>query len=320
MDLPILQALKDGEKFDFATLADNIEQADEFWDWWWATKSETGVLTRPEIIADGDPILTHTDCKAVVDFARHAELFDRPLWETITSGRLPSRDGWPREQFRERLIRLVFGSSTKLAAAPHIVFAGGGYGSGKTTTLNHLACQGKLPVKLRDLVGVDVFKLLIPEFHLIKNVADGRASLTVQRECQELAADLFDMLLESRRSFIWDSSMSNKAETTARIALARDNGYTLTMIAVLTPLEIAIQQAMNRAQQSRRFPHPNALPNSHSGFREAFHDYVPLFDAVTVFAKEAAGSDNCYVVGEKMIGTNDLAIFDEPLLSRALSS
>jgi hypothetical protein len=54
MDLPILEKLKDGVKFDFATLADNVEKADLFWDWWWKEKWEKGTLDRPETIEDQD--------------------------------------------------------------------------------------------------------------------------------------------------------------------------------------------------------------------------------------------------------------------------
>jgi hypothetical protein len=52
MNLPILQKLKDGEKLDFATLADNVEQTEEYWEWWWdkspgGCEETSGSAVRP---------------------------------------------------------------------------------------------------------------------------------------------------------------------------------------------------------------------------------------------------------------------------------
>ena len=57
MNLPILAKLKDGEKFDFQTLANNVEQTEEYWEWWWAEKAKSDEISRPEIISEDDPIL-----------------------------------------------------------------------------------------------------------------------------------------------------------------------------------------------------------------------------------------------------------------------
>lgn len=318
MHLPILEKLKDGEKFEFSVLAENVEQTEEFLHWWWAEKAQEGVISRPEIIEDNDPILTETLSKPSVDLACYPDFFDRTLLDATRQGRLPSRNGCPRGHFRDLLLRIVAPSSVALTGRPQLVFAGGGYGSGKTTVLNMLAQSGMLPVQLAHLVGVDVFKPLVPEYNLIKAVADGRASLTVQKECQELATDLFDLLTEHGRSFAWDSSMSNLDETTARLERAREKGYELTMIAVLTPQDVATRQAMRRAQLSRRFPNPKALPDSHEGFRRNFNAYIPLFDEITVFANGGGGPDSCVVVAEKAAGANELAIMDQEMFSRAL--
>lgn len=315
MILPILPKLKEGEKWDFPTLAENQAQTEEFWAWWWTEKAQAGVISRPEVIEDGDAILTETVNKATVDVGCCPEFFDRTLANAIIQGLLPARDGLPREHYRNLLLRMVAGGSPRTTGRAQIVFAGGGYGSGKTTVLNSLTQAGQLP---RHHVGVDVFKPLIPEYNLIKAVADGRASLTVQKECQELASALFEQLVEEGRSFIWDSSMSNQQATEVRIQQARERGYELTMIAVLTPLEVATRQAMHRARLSRRFPHPDFLPKSHVGFRQAFSAYVPLFDEVTVVANLGDGDDAACVVAEKS-GTNELVMLDEDRFTRALS-
>jgi len=320
MEIPILERLKAGEKFDFPTLAENVDQTQRFWDWWWQTKVRGEVIERPEIIADNDPILDLTISKPLVEFNRYPEFFHHFLQRAIKAGCLPASGKLPRAQFGEALKQHMMGSSVYLGTRPQLVFAGGGYGSGKTTILNFLAHEERLPVEMRHMVGVDVFKPLVPEYNLITAVGDGRASLTVQAECQQIASDLFEIFVESRRSFIWDSSMSDAAATEARIQQARDEGYELTMIAVLTPLEVAIRQAMGRAQDSHRFPNPVALPKSHVDFRAAFHSYVPLFDEVIVFANQGGGTDNCSVIAEKTAEMNQLAIHDKELFRSALAA
>lgn len=317
MNLPILEKLKEGTKFDFDTLACNVEQTDEFWIWWWAEKAQAGVIARPEIIEDSDPILTLTALKPTVDSGHYTDFFDRILLNAVRQGRLPSGNEHPREQFQTLALQMVASSSAKLPGQPQIVFSGGGYGSGKSTILNYLAESGTIDLKLAHLVGVDVFKPLIPEYNLIKAVADGRASLTVQKECMELASGLFEVLVECGRSFAWDSSMSDEQATLKRIQLAKQHGYALTLIAVLTPLDVAIRQGMNRAKYSRRFPHPKALPESHVGFRKSFQAYVPLFERVMVFGNQGEPHE-AICVAQKLSGKT-LAIHDEDLLSSLLN-
>jgi predicted ABC-type ATPase len=318
MDLPILQKLKDGERFDFATLADNTEQTDEYWDWWWQSADRESELVRPEIIADDDPILTPTCKKDVVEHWELVEFFDKTLRNLVKSGAIPCKHRSSRSELRDHVQRIVFGSSTRLQDRPQLVFAGGGYGSGKTFALNYLAEEGCLPVETRHLVGVDIFKNLIPEYHLIKAVADGRASLTVQQECKELADVLFDRLVAAGNSFAWDSSMGNRDDAMRRIQLAKNAGYEITLIAVLTPYSQAVQQAMRRAFLTRRFPHPKALPESHRNFRLNFNDYVPLFDEVTVFANSRNHSDSPMVIARKSGEGKGLEVLDQALLESLL--
>jgi predicted ABC-type ATPase len=245
VELPILGRLKAGVKFDFGTLADNVEQTDEFWDWWWEGQGATEEIIRPETISDNDPILVPTHQKCDVDLCSYGDLFDRFILDAQKLDRLPITDGTDRGEFHALLVRIVFQNSTKLTSRPQVIFSGGGYGSGKSYILNHLALSGALPVEVEHHVGVDVFKNLIPEYNLIKAVADGRASLTVQKECQALANRLFALLVQAGRSFIWDSSMSNEAETLARIRLCKAAGYAMTLIGVLTPQNVVYARRWN---------------------------------------------------------------------------
>jgi predicted ABC-type ATPase len=301
MNLPILGRLKDGVKFDFCTLADNVEQTDEFFEWWWEEKAKDGEISRPEVIADEDPILQETAYKSIADLCGFREHFDKTLFKLTETGAIPVMNALTRDTFRSMIMRIVAHASTKLPGRPQIVFSGGGYGSGKTTVLNVLSEKQVLPVPMSNLIGADVFKQLIPEYNLIKAVGDGRASMTVQKECVKLASILGEHLIEAERSFVLDSSMSDWEQTMKRIDLAKKHNYEMTMVAVLTPVEVAIRQAMRRAKLSRRFPNPEALPNSHVSFVQVFRKYFEHFDEIFIFANMGSGGDS-EVVAEKRDG------------------
>jgi hypothetical protein len=214
-------------------------------------------------------------------------------------------------------MKLIGCNSIKLPdRPPRLIFTGGGYGSGKTTIVNKLALDGTIGLNAKHMVGVDYFKLYMPEFSLITSVADGRASLTVQQECKNLSDELYKSFVAEGLSFIWDSSMSNEAETRRKIEMAAEKGYELSMIAVLTPEPVAIKQAMERAFDTRRFPNPVALPESHGNFRKAFSGYLPHFQDVLVFGK-VDESELPMLIGKKS-GGNDLAIADEILFNRLI--
>jgi hypothetical protein len=317
MNLPILGKLKDGVKFDFDTLADNFDAVEAFWEWWWENR-DLNIIDRPEIIADDDPILEATQGKKTADLLSYSDFFSDFLINAIASSKLTAGQCLLRGPFRDQVARIVGSNSVELPDGPQLIFAGGGYGSGKTTMLGHLAQCGKLPLKMCHMVGVDYCKLYMPEFNLIQGISDGRASVTVQSECKNLGSNLFMKLVQDRKSFIWDSSMSDEKETRDRIALARDQGYRMSMIAVLTPLEIATRQAMKRARETRRFPHKDALPQSHTGFRKALMGYIPAFDNVTVFANLGEQADVPEVIAERIDG-KELAILNDELFNRLSS-
>jgi predicted ABC-type ATPase len=318
MNLPILHRLKDGEKFDFQTLADSIEDVEQYWHCWWEN-ADLGKISRPETIVDDDPILEETSLKTTVDSLSYDEFFNKFLHDALKAEDLPEGELIGREKFRTDLLKLICERSIK-EQEPQIVFAGGGYGSGKTTILNRLGAIGELTLTARQAIGVDYFKLYIPEFSLIQSVSDGRASLTVQKECKAMADKAFSILIKEKKSFILDSSMSNKMETQTKISMAKSQGYYLTLIAVLTPIGKATSQAMRRARETRRFPHPDALPQSHNEFRRHFYSYLDAFDKVSVFANSEKCGNIPAVVAMKSGREKPLALLDDKLFNELLLS
>jgi hypothetical protein len=295
MILPILPKLKDGEKFDFDTLADNDEETERFWEWWWEGRRQD-LISRPEIIHDEDPILIETVEKQSVDLISRSPFFNEWLTSTLQQRLLTAGYHVPRETFRTELCKLICNHRSASLEEPVIVFAGGGYGSGKTTVLNFMCERNALPLKGIHIVGVDIFKLLVPEFSLITAVSDGRASLTVQKECKGLANEAFSALVEQKKSFIWDSSLSDRDDAISRIQAAKSAGY----------------------KTHRRFPHPTFLPLSHKGFRENLIPLSGFFDEAIVFAKDDSGADTPSVIAEKRGGEKELVIHSESRFSSLL--
>lgn len=319
---PILEALKAGEKFSFPLLASAIEDAEAHWQGWWEGRN-LQAITRPEVIADDDPLLTETINKEFADTKTGLDFFDRYfLRRLLDCGYLPIGEQLPRSGFRDLLVNNLACVAPELEH-PVVYFAGGGYGSGKTTTLDFMRNHAQFPFQSAGVLGVDCFKLYLPEFDMIRLVGDGRASSLVQREAVLMANQLFDRLVAQRRSFAWDSSMSNYPETVAKIEKLRDAGYSLKMVAVFTPLATATRQAMDRARRTRRFPNAVMLPKSHADFFAAFLGYLDYFQDIKVFYNNppvfGAGFQDPVLLAESVASDNKLVIHDQRLFESFVS-
>lgn len=316
----ICDALKAGERLPFDLLACHYDDTCEFWNWWWETKANCKELSRPYTIQDDDQILIPTISKVIVDTQSRQEFFSEFLIQPLRTGILPSSKTVSRQEFRETISEYL--SKRGVATdVPSIVFVGGGYGSGKTTTLAALAKENLLPVPMSALLGVDYCKLHIPEFDLIRRVSDGRASTVCQGESRSISDLLFRRLIMERRSFGWDSSMANGAETIQKISAAKEAGFHITFVAVATPVEIAIERAMSRARKMRRFAHPDHLAESAREFASQFPKYVSLFDKVMLYyngVNDSSGRAQPLLIAE---GAKEsvLASYDDKLLREFLT-
>ncbi len=305
--------LQDGEKFSFSFLATHVEDCCAYWDWWWENQSNFSQLSRPEIIADEDPILENTVDKMWVDTISHASFFDKFLATALKHEFLPSGHECARSAFGDRLIDHLATRAME-CDDPHIIFAGGGYGAGKTTILGSNRACPFLNLPSRSQIGVDVFKRFLPEYEILSRLGDGRASSTVQLEARSLSEKLFEYVTTRQHSFIWDSSLSNLAESKQKIQVARAKGYKLHLVAAASPIQAAIARAMARARQIRRFANPAHLANSHRNFASAFEEYFDLFDTVQLFWNSwtpGSPDEQPRLIAEKDTGKNLLVVYGE---------
>lgn len=319
---PVFEALKRGERLPVQLLVQEQESLRLFWDWWWQQAPQDR-LTRPYTVQDDEPWLQPTMGKELVDTETYREYLSAWGRQLQEQGLLRRGVNVPREDYRQDLLEHVVSKATELSV-PSLVMTGGGYGAGKTTATDFMVRTGRLPIAQGSMTGVDYFKAYLPEFCLMQYLADGRASTIVQEESRLLADSAFGILTEGRKSFGWDSSMSNGPEVLKKLERAKEKGYTLWLVAVCAPLDIAIRQSLARAKSTRRFSHPDVLEKSHTEFRRWFQDYVPLFDNISVFANmgtlDANGRRNSYLIAEKLAPNGSLAILENDLFSSLLGT
>ncbi len=278
---PIFEALKAGERFGLSLLALHFEECQEYWDWWWS-EARMDRLTLPSMLADDDPILEATAGNLWVDSLTYFDFFDQFLRTALQNRLVPSGDHVVRSEYQDALIRLLAARGLEQEDRV-IVFVGGGYGAGKTTVLSMTGREPFLPLPAKTVAGVDAVKLYLPEFEIIRRIGDGRASSVVQSEARNLSERLFERLVRTGRSFMWDSSMSDLEASLVRIRTAKAQGYRLILVGVGSPIEAAVAKAMGRAKLTRRFAHPDHLVDSHRKFARAFPAYFDEFDEVMLF-------------------------------------
>lgn len=278
----ICQGLIQNQRYGIRLLAENMSDVDEYWEWWWANKARYDSLDRPHTIEDSDAILEHTRDKSSVDVDSWLEFFPNYLASPVLENIICRGNGIPRGEYRRQIIRHL-ADAAPILDSPVVWFAGGGYGAGKSTVLNFMARNGATPFTENGLKGVDYCKLLLPEFNVVKMLADGRASFICQDEAKAIAGDLFRVLVAEGRSFAWDSSMSDLSTALDKIDQCRRAGYELRMVGVLASVRNTVRRAMERARQIRRFAHPEMLPASIRGFARALPTLVDKFDTVQLF-------------------------------------
>ncbi len=279
--LPIFEALKAGDRFGLPLLAAHFEDCQEYWDWWWS-EARMDRLTRPMLLDDDEPILDPTASQLWVDSITYFDFFDKFLGTALRNRLLPRGDQVARAEYQDALVQLLAARGLQQRDRV-VVFVGGGYGAGKTTVLSMTGRKAFLTLPPSTVVGVDAFKLYLPEYEVIRRLGDGRASSVVQSEARTLSERLFERMVRMGLSFMWDSSMSDLRASLPRIRMAKAQGYRLILIAVGSPVDAAIAKAMGRARTTRRFAHPEHLADSHQKFARAFPSYFDEFDEVRLF-------------------------------------
>lgn len=313
---PIFERLINGDLFSYSLLRTEREAVVQYWKWWWQ-QADRNKLDRPRTLVDTDPILAVTASKSTVDTITDDFFFSDPFRYALSVGELPRGHQVKRVEYRQAIADMLTPRCAP-SDSPTLVFTGGGYGAGKTNTLHWLAREGKAPdgITASALQGVDYCKQLLPEFNQVKMVSDGRASEICQEESRLISDLLFCQLVSDKRTFGWDSSMSNKENTLKKITYAKNAGYRLALIGVLTQTEVAVRRAMERARKTRRFAPPKYLHESHTSFAGHLGDYMELMDEVMIIENSREIQDGGpHLVAQKAPGEKALKVFDRPLFA-----
>jgi len=317
---PIYHGLISGDRYTYQMLRAEREELELYWKWWWENKADAATLTRPYTLEDSESILQPTIQKSTVDTLHDDFMFSKPLRNLLEKNILSRGSSVKRNDYRQQIVDYLLESGLD-ASKPVVVFTGGGYGAGKTSCLQWLASNGRAPggLPVSALQGVDYCKQLLPEFSMVQRVGDGRASEICQDESRTISDLLFSQLTANRKSYGWDSSMSNLEATMSKINHAKKLGYHVFLIAVLTRIELAKSRAMKRAYETRRFSPPKYLEQSHSEFWKHLQTYVDISDECMVLDNSASAADGPRILLRKEGADQTSKIFDEKTLSSYVS-
>jgi len=99
-----------------------------------------------------------------------------------------------------------------------------------------------------------------------------------------------------------------------KIEYARQCGYRLALIGVLTETPVAVQRAMGRAKRTRRFAPPKYLHDSHTSFASHLETYIELMDEVLVVENSRETKDGGpHLLAQKKPGEKALKVFDQTI-------
>ncbi|EGD77123.1 hypothetical protein PTSG_12588 [Salpingoeca rosetta] len=202
---------------------------------------------------------------------------------------------------------------------PHIVFTGGGIGSGKSSALRQLHASPLWsqcgPRFLH--IEADALKDKDPLFKALKGVGQSRASEVVHHQSTRTAEGMLAVAVAQRRHIVFDSTMMWRPFVEQTVAMLRDceheyrrgpgyvvgsgggvtetyweqvkdattkRPYRLTMLAVTAPPHVAVRRAILRWIVTGRAPSPTRqVLASHKMFSANFRAYARMFDEILLF-------------------------------------
>ena len=196
---------------------------------------------------------------------------------------------------------------------------GGGSASGKGTLLKLLKSAGVVPGRDVLKINPDAIKEKLPEYQKIIAKGDSRAATVVHEESKEIAESIFGRAIDQRLNIILDRTMCNKETGLRTIKQAKAAGYEVSLYATTVDIQIAIERAVKRAQQTNRYVPIDALIATHRGFSEAFPAYAEIVDSAELWDTEGERSDPIAVVEDGKFDVLDHAAYDQFLSRKHLN-
>lgn len=128
-------------------------------------------------------------------------------------------------------------------------------------------------------IDVDEIKELLPEYNEMRKAGDRYAALAVHRESGDIAAKLSDRARAQGLNVIMDGTGDGEhGQFSHDLALMRDHGYTVDVIYVDIPTDIAVARAVERAEEKGRFVPIPVVRQQHRAVSRNFRDEIVGLD------------------------------------------
>lgn len=225
-----------------------------------------------------------------------------------------------RRELHKKIIAEILEGSNSGNTEPESFLVGGGTASGKGYASRMVIDAYKTEGTLVVHIDADVVKEKLPEYN--EFIASGErellklAATLVHDESSDITEELLNICIAENRHFIFDGTMKNKEKYEKIIEKLRGNKYNIRVFVVDISLELALQRAAKRFEDTYRYVPVDVITDSHKNIASTFFsikdkvDSYSLFDntseenAVTAFAIKLSDES-----GEEVIDQSRLKEF-----------
>lgn len=170
----------------------------------------------------------------------------------------------------------------KADGTPRALFMAGGPASGKTTALGLPENQDILPPGAV-FVDPDEIKSMLPEYNKMVRGYDRYSGTGAHEESSDLAKRLQkEALAKGLHAVIDGAGNSGSGKYAGKIKAVKDAGYDPEVLYVNAPVNVALDRAVSRAQQSGRWMPEDAVREYHQGVSKVFPEVRKLVEDGTV--------------------------------------
>jgi predicted ABC-type ATPase len=168
-----------------------------------------------------------------------------------------------------------------------------------------------IKIKLSHLIIIDsdIIKSQLPEYKMNACVDTTKAASQVHAESKDIADTILAQSIDRKYSFLYDSTLASPSEEILQIVRAcKRRNYTLLLIGVFIPLEIALERETLRHKKTKRKVPKKSIEYTHQHFPVTFFSLIDDFDIVQMYDNSINGSPPT-LIAEK--NADKLVIFQE---------
>lgn len=229
--------------------------------------------------------------------------------------RNPSGDGYVRERqvIHDQIVQKLLAGHTP-ADRPVALVMGGGPAAGKTTMLSALTDK---PSGV--MVAPDDIKAMLPEWEL-RNTPGVNVAGLLHEESSDIGKQLLSTAASRKLSVIIDGTGDHTIENLSnKMRSLRDRGYKVVAHYATVPLQMALERATSRAQQTGRQISESVLRETHRAVSAIFPKAVAagIFDKVDLWDTSGSAPKRIASAVGALLAVHDTAAYAE-FINKAL--